>query len=275
VYIGDKIVMSISVRFLKKLRFSNAFTLAEVLITLLIIGVVSSIAIPSLINNFEKQAFATQLKTAVGIFQEAVKKANYDNGNIPYKCHSYIEGSNLPFNCPYDPDTQTYSCYLLDGTPEPSDNRGSSAECGQLITAMQKNLNIIKTCSAGHGVTEGCMPVYKSYEEVLKLNNPDITEDDVTRTIAGCGFWTTSSFNSMISFVLNNGMIMFYPHYWSFWGIDINGKKGPNKWGYDVFTLRTYGSKQSHGATIIVPELTCIPPEPGGSGTPTTLITNY
>lgn len=42
--------------------FKLGFTLAEVLITLGIIGVVSAITIPSLISKYEKQATVTKLK---------------------------------------------------------------------------------------------------------------------------------------------------------------------------------------------------------------------
>lgn len=41
-----------------------AFTLAEVLVTLGIIGVVSAMTIPTLIQNYQKQVFVTQLKKA-------------------------------------------------------------------------------------------------------------------------------------------------------------------------------------------------------------------
>ena len=50
------------------------FTLAEVLITLGIIGVVSAITIPSLIANYQKKAWVAQLKKDVNIAQNSIKK---------------------------------------------------------------------------------------------------------------------------------------------------------------------------------------------------------
>ena len=43
-------------------QFKNGFTLAEVLITLVIIGVVAAMTIPTLINNTKKQEYVSKLK---------------------------------------------------------------------------------------------------------------------------------------------------------------------------------------------------------------------
>ncbi|MDO5438036.1 MAG: prepilin-type N-terminal cleavage/methylation domain-containing protein, partial [bacterium] len=45
--------------------FKKGFTLAEVLITLAIIGVVAAISIPSVISNSQQQEFKTGLRKAV------------------------------------------------------------------------------------------------------------------------------------------------------------------------------------------------------------------
>lgn len=55
-------------------RKQVAFTLAEVLITLGIIGVVAAITIPSLIANYQKKVWVTQLKKDVNIAQNSIKK---------------------------------------------------------------------------------------------------------------------------------------------------------------------------------------------------------
>jgi len=46
-------------------RSLKAFTLAEVLITLAIIGVVAALTIPTLITNYQKQQYVTQLKKSI------------------------------------------------------------------------------------------------------------------------------------------------------------------------------------------------------------------
>ena len=57
-----------------------AFTLAEVLITLGIIGVVAAMTLPTLIQNHQKQTYVTGLKKAYANLQNAFAKMAYDEG---------------------------------------------------------------------------------------------------------------------------------------------------------------------------------------------------
>ncbi len=50
----------------------NAFTLAEVLIALVIIGVIASMTIPTLLNNTNSQEYRTALKKSVAMINQAV-----------------------------------------------------------------------------------------------------------------------------------------------------------------------------------------------------------
>lgn len=63
-----------------------AFTLAEVLITLGIIGVVAAMTIPTLVTNADKKATATKLKVFYSKINQAVKLSSAYNdlmvGNI-------------------------------------------------------------------------------------------------------------------------------------------------------------------------------------------------
>lgn len=62
---------------MKKANFG--FTLAEVLITLGIIGVVAAITIPGLITNFKKRETVAKVKVAYSIFSQAVKLSVNEN----------------------------------------------------------------------------------------------------------------------------------------------------------------------------------------------------
>lgn len=67
----------------------KGFTLAEVLITLAIIGVVAAVAIPSVISNSNQQQYKTGLKKAVSVLNSAITmnialegETPYDNSNL-------------------------------------------------------------------------------------------------------------------------------------------------------------------------------------------------
>ena len=65
--------------------FKKGFTLAEVLITLLIIGVVAALTIPSVISNYQQQEFKTGLKKAVSVLNEAIQTNIAQDGETPYE----------------------------------------------------------------------------------------------------------------------------------------------------------------------------------------------
>ncbi len=67
-----------------------AFTLAEVLITLGIIGVVSAITIPTLIQNYKKHEATSRLKKFYSAMSQAVLLSENDNGPV----FGWREGNN-------------------------------------------------------------------------------------------------------------------------------------------------------------------------------------
>ncbi|MDO5436682.1 MAG: type II secretion system protein [bacterium] len=62
----------------------KAFTLAEVLITLAIIGVVAAVSIPSVISNSQQQEFKTGLRKAVSVLNSAITMNMALDGETPY-----------------------------------------------------------------------------------------------------------------------------------------------------------------------------------------------
>lgn len=63
-------------------RRKTAFTLAEVLITLGIIGVVASLTMPALIQNYQKIQTVSQLKKAYSEISQAVKLSQIQNDEL-------------------------------------------------------------------------------------------------------------------------------------------------------------------------------------------------
>ena len=73
-----------------------AFTLAEVLITLGIIGVVAALTLPSIINNIRHKELETGFKKAYSTFSQGIMNMKREDGEGLAKYYAY-----------YTPDTQT------------------------------------------------------------------------------------------------------------------------------------------------------------------------
>lgn len=70
----------------------SGFTLAEVLITIGVIGVVASLTLNSLINSYKRYIYETQYKKALSTIQKIIVSMEVENGNI---YDTYI---NMPSN---------------------------------------------------------------------------------------------------------------------------------------------------------------------------------
>lgn len=77
-----------------------AFTLAEVLITLGIIGVVAAMTIPTLINNINDMQYKTAMKKAFSVLSQSTMKLASDNGGT------------IPTYSTYDQFRDAYFDYL-------------------------------------------------------------------------------------------------------------------------------------------------------------------
>ena len=104
-----------------------AFTLAEVLITIGIIGVVAAMTMPALIANYQKKQTVTQLKKAYTVLSQAVQRSILDNGEIEswdWQSISYADEFGKRYILPYlngvnrlkNQSAQGYSWTFLDGT---------------------------------------------------------------------------------------------------------------------------------------------------------------
>ena len=64
----------------RKIKKLNAFTLAEVLITLGVIGVVAAVTLPTLVQNYKKQVATARLKNFYSTMQQAILMSEAVNG---------------------------------------------------------------------------------------------------------------------------------------------------------------------------------------------------
>lgn len=105
----------------------KGFTLAEVLITLGIIGIVAALTMPSLVAKYQKQQTLTTLKKNYAVLQEAFKLAEIENGKVNNWDWSNAEillteylGKNLKIIKNYGiTDVSTNSLCIAKGTPRP------------------------------------------------------------------------------------------------------------------------------------------------------------
>ena len=71
----------------------KAFTLAEVLITLTIIGIVAALSIPALNTRVDESKFIAQLNKANNTLQNSLKLATINNENLPIKHWSAVSSA--------------------------------------------------------------------------------------------------------------------------------------------------------------------------------------
>lgn len=192
-----------------------AFTLAEVLITLGIIGIVAAMTIPTLIANYKEKALESQFKKSYSLINQALMNASSTFGYIP-KCY-YAYGS-------------------FDVT--------ATSECYKLAQEFLASLKVSRTCE-DKAYEQGCISEYKGMDDTLKEAHKDdedydedYWQDYATRNCNG--FTASEILNNKTVYVLADGTIIFFyrnnsPNIIAF---DVNGMSGPNKWGYDIFAMR-------------------------------------
>lgn len=79
----------------------DGFTLAEILITLAVIGIVLMFTLPTLLSNYQKKVTASKLKQAYSIFYQALEHAEVDYGpSLTWK----LSESDLQYNSVGSPD---------------------------------------------------------------------------------------------------------------------------------------------------------------------------
>lgn len=186
-----------------------AFTLAEVLIVIGLIGIVAEMTIPSMVYSVEKQIIATKVKMAYSILSQATELINLDcNGDL-FNCTSY----------PCNAEEGGSSCVF------PSD--ADDTEQLEIKNLYKGKLSIIKDCP--DETATGCFS-----NDFYYLNNqPNVWSDPVPEILLNNGialsfYWNTSSFVCEV---------------------DINGPQKPNTFGKDLFSFNYDRNKKNIHAT--------------------------
>jgi len=75
----------------------NGFTLAETLITLVIIGVVAALTVPNMIARHQKEEIATRLKKFYSVINQAAIKAKADGNDWDYWLRNTTRANDLTY----------------------------------------------------------------------------------------------------------------------------------------------------------------------------------
>ncbi len=109
-------------------RKFNAFTLAEVLITLAIIGIVAALTIPNLIHSYKKKVVETKLLKFYTVMNEAIRRSEIDNGdkkNWNFPTNQWADSKEEFYNKYFNnyiksdkriKDEDEYNVYFTDGS---------------------------------------------------------------------------------------------------------------------------------------------------------------
>jgi len=184
--------------------------LAEVLITLGIIGVVAAVTLPSIITNIQNRGYVEGLKKNYSVLQQVTNKIIEEEGP-PNTWYSYgVNTKGIPY----------------------------------IIDAYKKHLPVVKACSNFEAGKSGCPEILELWQygynkHVIKYKdlsgNPakGITESIFYRSLP---MMLKDGSYIGITFGSTSNQVLWGRPPFSF-TIDVNGAKGPNKVGRDVFFL--------------------------------------
>jgi prepilin-type N-terminal cleavage/methylation domain-containing protein len=192
-----------------------AFTLAEVLITLGIIGVVAAITLPTLIQNYQKKTYVEGLKSGISILSQGFRKVLADEGVDD------LSNTEMWKNC----QLSYYNGYSITKTCE---------------TILSKYFKVAKFQSISdlHAIGDTNAQYYYTINDVVECKNL-VTKSNKRYYLND----KTKCYGpSHITIMLANGMrvdlnIVSGGFYVGNINLDINGGKGPNTWGRDAFDL--------------------------------------
>ena len=202
-----------------KRRF--AFTLAEVLVTLGIIGVVAVLTVPNIISSYQKKVYVAQLQKGYSQLQQVFDLAMADD------------------EVEYLADTELFQSINGDHMNHDDDQSAFSSKLGEYM-------KIQKVCQP-KDFSEGCHGI--SYSELTNSEPVSqrgghlqiFTKDGMIYYFGILYKYPlgVEDVSGPCADILADGgnVCAYHASTWSGGGfeIDVNGKKGPNKYGRDMF----------------------------------------
>lgn len=195
------------------LKSTKAFTLAEVLITLGIIGVVAALTIPSLVSNIQDSQYRNQWKNIFTELNEAYKQMMSDYPSIGDMCS--IGDPQLDSNC--------------------------------FVDKLPGYMKLLSSCHTDGGGQNACTT---GYSDVRYLNGSDsggpINDNAGATMVNGAMLNITWISNASNPNACQPNMWWYdevddaiYPNkcVYGFIYVDVNGKQNPNQFGKDIYQI--------------------------------------
>lgn len=185
-----------------KFYTKKAFTLAEVLITLGIIGVVAAMTIPTVVKNYRRAVSIAKLKKTYSTLQQAIQRTMADN--LGYSYVNFSDGSNDSMN-------EWYNYYLKPNLRIQKDCLNDTAGCwhSEAPTKLLNGAN--HPWDSGTVGIGGNIIVFRTFDNVY-VNMDGAEPPDV---------WDMYGVN-----VDKAALVMH---------VDVNGDQEPNVVGRDIF----------------------------------------
>lgn len=224
----------------------SAFTLSEVMLTLSLIGFLATMTLSTVGSSVQQKARLSEFRTAYSKMSTTLTNITADTGKI-YSC----------YECPTDNEKTLNGLSVPNCTAKnmSGDNDTEKAlngdSCNALMGTFVRALGATRFCE-NNPKSEGCLPD----------NYPSPADADCFKNL-----------DSGHAYVLDNSMIIFDDagSSMTLFAVDINGRKGPNKWGQDIFTFSTKvtESVNKNGTTFVksvglLPPTSCLPGNAAG-----------
>ena len=197
--------------FRNKLFFNNnktyesinrkAFTLAEVLITLGIIGVVAAMTIPNLTHKIKSKVLATQFKKSIADVTQVIGRIKAEN----------------------DIDLLADYCAYYNGTTYPNNQDCYTWFNNAFTTRSGKNFGISYSASSVYDII-------RPNTEIRTYNGKQFV---TSSSLAGIGYPIFRTRTMMDGQYINVWIIESQLYV----GVDINGSAKPNRLGHDIFVF--------------------------------------
>ena len=203
---------------------SCGFTLAEVLITLGIIGVVAALTLPNLIADYKNKELATRAKRSYSLITQAIQRWQADNG-IVGDITGLFDTSKTS-----EQVTENFSKYFnivhlcLDSSNE-CKKFVYNVKYAKILSNQEGNAGAAQIKPPLFVLNDGSLISITQYSSCNRTEQSNIFNEDGSIKTDADGNPILQTWNYMHCAEMR---------------FDTNGLKGPNQYGADVFSLRVY-----------------------------------